>query len=160
MLQACSFRTIILIPYHCNRLTCSQSNVPKPPVGSRCSNRSEILWPTTFVARTCQRRYCSPLTRPRGYSACRPQACLASSCSTAAPVLKPAALFSALGGALNVLALVLVPPMWTSRTCGWLLGTLGNTGAELELLKLSLQMGSRYKCAVQAGRLAVLERAG
>ncbi|KAH9165343.1 hypothetical protein EDB89DRAFT_2012047 [Lactarius sanguifluus] len=59
-----------------------------------------------------------------------------------------------------MLVLVLVPPMWMSRTCGRLLGALGNTGAELELLKLSLQMGSRYKCAVQAGRLAVLERAG
>ncbi|KAH9166158.1 hypothetical protein EDB89DRAFT_2005343 [Lactarius sanguifluus] len=59
-----------------------------------------------------------------------------------------------------MLVLVLVPPMWTSRTRGRLLGALGNTGAELELLKLSLQMGSRYRCAVQAGRLAVLERAG
>ncbi|KAH9169811.1 hypothetical protein EDB89DRAFT_1982839, partial [Lactarius sanguifluus] len=76
------------------------------------------------------------------------------------PALKPAALFSALGGALKVLVLVLVRPMWTSRTRGRLLGALGNTGAELELLKLSLQMGSRYRCAVQAGRLAVLERAG
>ncbi|KAH9166178.1 hypothetical protein EDB89DRAFT_2005705 [Lactarius sanguifluus] len=86
------------------------------------------------------------------------------------PALKPAALFSALGGALKVLVLVLVPPMWTSRTRGRLLGALGNTGAELERLKLSLQMGyamavrlgsgTDWSCAVQASRLAVLERAG
>ncbi|KAH9010475.1 hypothetical protein EDB83DRAFT_2530668 [Lactarius deliciosus] len=31
-------------------------------------------------------------------------------------------------------------PMWTSRTHGWVLGALGNTGAGLELLELSLQM--------------------
>ncbi|KAH8979667.1 hypothetical protein EDB86DRAFT_3248287 [Lactarius hatsudake] len=76
---------------------------------------------------------------------------LAPSCSTAAPALKPAALFSALGGALKVLALALVPLMWTSRTHGRLLGTLGHVGVELELLKLSFQMGYAMAACLGSG---------
>ncbi|KAH9163112.1 hypothetical protein EDB89DRAFT_1397576 [Lactarius sanguifluus] len=43
-------------------------------------------------------------------------------------------------------------PMWTSRTRGRLLGALGNTGAGLELLELSLQMRSRCKRCTSPAR--------
>ena len=48
--------------------------------------------------------------------------------------LRPAALFSALGGALNELALVLGPDV-DVRTRGRLLGALGNTVTRLEVLE-------------------------
>ncbi|KAH8978111.1 hypothetical protein EDB86DRAFT_3155434 [Lactarius hatsudake] len=51
--------------------------------------------------------------------------------------LRLAALFSALGGALKELGLVLAPDV-DVRTCGRLLGALENTGAGLEVLELSL----------------------
>ena len=52
--------------------------------------------------------------------------------------LRPAALFSALGGALKELVLVLAPDV-DVRTRGRLLGALANTGAGLELLELKLE---------------------
>ncbi|KAH9166175.1 hypothetical protein EDB89DRAFT_2005610 [Lactarius sanguifluus] len=51
--------------------------------------------------------------------------------------LRPAALFGALGGSLKELVLVLAPDV-DVRTRGRLLGALGNTGAGLEALELSL----------------------
>ncbi|KAH8991750.1 hypothetical protein EDB86DRAFT_3079610 [Lactarius hatsudake] len=60
--------------------------------------------------------------------------------------LRPAALFSALGGALKELGLVLAPDV-DVRTRGRLLGVLGNTGAGLEVLELSLDGTSDEKTA-------------
>ena len=52
--------------------------------------------------------------------------------------LRPAALFSALGGELKELVLVLAPGV-DVRTRGRLLGALANTGAGLEVLELNLE---------------------
>lgn len=104
--------------------------------------------------------------------------------------LRPAALFSALGGELKELVLVLAPGV-DVRTRGRLLGALANTGAGLEILELNLEgisnevrdcspplpqsplfapLGSALialcdnlglvASAVQAGRFLVAERAG
>ncbi|KAH8986652.1 hypothetical protein EDB86DRAFT_2235236 [Lactarius hatsudake] len=62
--------------------------------------------------------------------------------------LRPAALFSALGGALKELGLVLAPDV-DVRTRGRLLGALGNTGAGLEALELSLD-GTSDEVSLQA----------
>ncbi|KAH9037210.1 hypothetical protein EDB85DRAFT_627354 [Lactarius pseudohatsudake] len=66
--------------------------------------------------------------------------------------LRPAALFGALGGALKELGLVLAPDV-DVRTRGRLLGALGNTGAGLEVLELSLDGTSdevRVGCPLSA----------
>ncbi|KAH9012410.1 hypothetical protein EDB83DRAFT_2556922 [Lactarius deliciosus] len=62
--------------------------------------------------------------------------------------LRPAALFGALGGALKELGLVLAPDV-DVRTRGRLLGALGNTGAGLEVLELSLD-GTSDEVSLQA----------
>ncbi|KAH9015780.1 hypothetical protein EDB84DRAFT_1567577 [Lactarius hengduanensis] len=62
--------------------------------------------------------------------------------------LRPAALFGALGGALKELGLVLAPDV-DVRTRGRLLGALGNTGAGLEVLELSLD-GASDEVSLQA----------
>ncbi|KAH9031171.1 hypothetical protein EDB84DRAFT_175319 [Lactarius hengduanensis] len=62
--------------------------------------------------------------------------------------LRPAALFGALGGALKELVLVLAPDV-DVRTRGRLLGALGNTGAGLEVLELSLD-GTSDEVSLQA----------
>ncbi|KAI9433230.1 hypothetical protein H4582DRAFT_2082710 [Lactarius indigo] len=62
--------------------------------------------------------------------------------------LRPAALFGALGGALKELVLVLAPDV-DVRTRGRLLGALGNTGAGLEILELSLD-GTSDEVSLQA----------
>ncbi|KAH9051715.1 hypothetical protein EDB87DRAFT_1662441, partial [Lactarius vividus] len=55
--------------------------------------------------------------------------------------LHPVALFSALAGSLKELVLVLTPDMGV-HTCGRLVGTVGNTGAGLEVLEPSLNRTS------------------
>ncbi|KAH9166155.1 hypothetical protein EDB89DRAFT_2076153 [Lactarius sanguifluus] len=62
--------------------------------------------------------------------------------------LRPAALFGALGGSLKELVLVLAPDV-DVRTRGRLLGALGNTGAGLEALELSLD-GTSDEVSLQA----------
>ncbi|KAH9165331.1 hypothetical protein EDB89DRAFT_1911503 [Lactarius sanguifluus] len=62
--------------------------------------------------------------------------------------LRPAALFGALGGSLKELVLVLAPDV-DVRTRGRLLGALGNTGAGLEVLELSLD-GTSDEVSLQA----------
>ncbi|KAH9010484.1 hypothetical protein EDB83DRAFT_2322427 [Lactarius deliciosus] len=62
--------------------------------------------------------------------------------------LRPAALFSALGGALKELRLMLAPDV-NVRARGRLLGALGNTGAGLEVLELSLD-GTSDEVSLQA----------
>ncbi|KAH9054853.1 hypothetical protein EDB87DRAFT_1688740 [Lactarius vividus] len=62
--------------------------------------------------------------------------------------LRPAALFSALGDSLKELVLVLAPDV-DVRTRGRLLGALGNTGAGLEVLELSLD-GTSDEVSLQA----------
>ncbi|KAH8991819.1 hypothetical protein EDB86DRAFT_3079673 [Lactarius hatsudake] len=59
-----------------------------------------------------------------------------SDASTLYDGLRPAALFGTRCGALKELILVLVPDV-VMRTCGRLLGALGNTGAGLEVLEVS-----------------------
>ncbi|KAH9010493.1 hypothetical protein EDB83DRAFT_2680807 [Lactarius deliciosus] len=62
--------------------------------------------------------------------------------------LRPAPLFGALGGSLKVLVLVFAPAV-DVRTRGRLLGALGNTGAGLEVLELSLD-GTSDEVSLQA----------
>ncbi|KAH9011041.1 hypothetical protein EDB83DRAFT_2530463 [Lactarius deliciosus] len=57
-------------------------------------------------------------------------------------------LFGALGGVLKELILVLVPDV-VMRTCGRLLGALGNTGAGLEVLEVSPE-GTSDEVSLQA----------
>ena len=80
--------------------------------------------------------------------------------TTAYDGLRPAALFSALGGALKVLLLVLRPDV-DVRTRGRLLGALANTGTGLEVLEMSLEGSSnevRGCPALHHSTLALIDR--
>lgn len=66
--------------------------------------------------------------------------------------LRPAALFSVLGGVLRKLVLVLASDV-DVRPRGWLLGALAGTGTRLEVLQLSLEGTSDEVRACRRSRI-------